>query len=134
MNMTLEEVDSCLQLVSAASEHGKTLDEYSEQAMCCMYKALDKFRQSCTRYFNHIEERSKKIQQYVTSRNSSAASPSVRQSLTNNLTEMREPVTALLSSLSNCKDVLLLILQVLKKKVWIEMMEKGEGAPMLIIM
>ncbi|KAJ8658660.1 hypothetical protein O0I10_005700 [Lichtheimia ornata] len=118
MNMTLEEVDSCLQLVSAASEHNKTLDEYSEQAMCCMYKALDKFRQSCTRYFNHIEERSKKIQQYVTSRNSNAASPSVRQSLTNNLTEMREPVTALLSSLSNCKDVLLLILQVLKKKSW----------------
>lgn len=121
MTMTLEEVDSCLQVVSAASEQNKTLDEYSEQAMCCMYKALEKFRQSCTRYFNHLEERSKKIQQYVTSRNTNATSPTVRHSLSNNLLEMREPITGLLSSLSNCKDVLLLILQVLKKKVWIEL-------------
>ncbi|KAI7881930.1 hypothetical protein K492DRAFT_215978 [Lichtheimia hyalospora FSU 10163] len=118
MNMTLEEVDSCLQLVSAASEQDKTLDEYGEQAMCCMYKALDKFRQSCTRYFNHIEERSKKIQQYVTSRDDHATSPSVRQSLTTNMLDMREPIAGILSCLSSCKDVLLLILRVLKKKSW----------------
>ncbi|KAI8150319.1 peptidase family C50-domain-containing protein [Fennellomyces sp. T-0311] len=114
---TLTEINRCLHAVFAASEDYKQSNDYTDQALNSLVKAIDMFRQSCGRYHEYVERRAKRKQ---TSNCSTPTSTplSSRSSLKSDDDAWNACIPAIVSALQHASEVLPSVLQIMKKKSW----------------